>query len=414
MTEEKKQETALMRYAIIAPLVAGLSTDYASNREFFLDAARKGAVRPDGKVIHYSPDTIERWYLHYKKDGFSSLLPSARSDSGKSRVLDDDIQEQIRHLKLTYPRMTSAAICRLLHDSGSAASGEVSESTVNRFVKQLMAEQRLSGNRDMRRYERAHINEVWCGDSSVGPRLADGKGQKHRVYIIALIDDASRFILAASAFYNDSFVNLMAVIRSAVSRAGVPRVFNFDNGKNYRNRQMELLAARIGSTLHYCEPYTPTSKSKIERWFRTMKDQWMAALDMREIHSLEELNASLHAYVRRYNQTVHSSLNGSCPQDRFFSEPEQVRRLSEEQIGQDFLLEIDRRVSPDSVIIIDRTEYEVDCRFARQRIRLRYSADMEEIFVVEADGSLTPIRLLNKQENASVKREKVHLAGGES
>lgn len=145
-----------------------------------------------------------------------------------------------------------------------------------------------------------------------------------------------------------------------------------------------------------------------------MKDQWMPALDKREIHSLEELNASLHAYVRRYNQTVHSSLNGSCPQDRLFSEPEQIRRLSKEQIGQDFLLEIDRRVSPDSVLIIDRTEYEVDCRFARQRIRLRYSADMEEIFVVEADGSLMPIRLLNKQENASVKREKMHLAGGES
>lgn len=227
MTEEKKQETALMRYAIIAPLVAGLSTDYASSREFFLDAARKGAVRPDGKVIHYSPDTIERWYLHYKKDGFSSLLPSARSDSGESRVLDDDIQEQIRHLKLAYPRMTSAAICRLLHDSGSAASGEVSESTVNRFVKQLMAEQRLSGNRDMRRYESAHINEVWCGDGSVGLRLADGKGQKHRVYIIALIDDASRFILAASAFYYDSVVNLMAVIRSAVSRAGVHQGIQF-------------------------------------------------------------------------------------------------------------------------------------------------------------------------------------------
>ena len=23
----------------------------------------------------------------------------------------------------------------------------------------------------MRRYERAHVNEVWCGDSSVGPYL---------------------------------------------------------------------------------------------------------------------------------------------------------------------------------------------------------------------------------------------------
>ena len=63
--------------------------------------------------------------------------------------------------------------------------------------------------------------------------------------------------------------------------------------------------------------------------------------------------------------------------------------------------------------MIDQTEYEVDCRFARQRIRLRYSPDMKDIFVVETDGALTPIRLLNKTENALIKREKVRLCKGE-
>ena len=144
-----------------------------------------------------------------------------------------------------------------------------------------------------------------------------------------------------------------------------------------------------------------------------MKDQWMAALDMRDFHSLEELRGSLHAFVQRYNQSPHASLHGLCPQDRFFSEPEQIRRLSEEDITQNFLLEIERRVSADSVIVIDQIEYEVDYRFARQRIRLRYSPDMKEIFIVESDGTLTPIRLLNKTENALIKREKVHLCKGD-
>ena len=106
--------------------------------------------------------------------------------------------------------------------------------------------------------------------------------KKHRVYIIALIDDASRFITGIDVFYNDNFINLMSVMRSAIAKYGRPKVFNFDNGKSYKNKQMELLAARIGTTLSYCQPYTPTGKAKIERWFRTMKDQWMAALDMRE------------------------------------------------------------------------------------------------------------------------------------
>ena len=176
---------------------------------------------------------------------------------------------------------------------------------------------------------------------------------------------------------------------------------------------MELLAARIGTTLSYCQPYTPTGKAKIERWFRTLKDQWMAGLDMQDFHSLDELRGSLHSYVHRYNQTPHSSLRGMSPQDRFFSEPEQIRRLSSDDIDKAFLLEIERRVSADCVIVIDQTEYEVDCRFARQRIRLRYSPDMKDIFVVETDGALTPIRLLNKTENALIKREKVRLCKGE-
>lgn len=101
------------------------------------------------------------------------------------------------------------------------------------------------------------------------------------------------------------------------------------------------------------------------------------------------------------------------PQDRFFSEPEQIKRLPEDQIERSFLMEIERRVSADCVIVIDQVEYEVDYRFAKQRITLRYSPDMENIYVSEPDGTLTPIRLLNKQENAYVKRDKVRISGGE-
>lgn len=265
----------------------------------------------------------------------------------------------------------------------------------------------------MRRYERAHVNEVWCGDSSVGPYLKTQDGKKHKVYVIALIDDASRYIVGIDVFFNDNFVNLMSVMKSAVAKFGVPKLFNFDNGSSYKNKQMDLLAARIGSTVHYDQPYTPTQKAKVERWFRTMKDQWMASLDIRDFHSLDELRGNLLAYVNAYNNSPHSSLKGKSPQERFFSEPEYFHRFQEDELDKNFLLEIERRVSADSVIVIDQIEYEVDCRFARQRIKLRYSPDLKDIFVVEADGTLTPIRLLNKTENAFIKREKIHLCRGE-
>ena len=402
-----------MRYSAIAPLITDTQDDFVSLSAYFRAVSAKGIKAPDGSLRHYSPGTLEKWYLSYKKSGFDALIPSGRSDRGTSRKIDEDLKEQIIYLKQHYPRMSAAAIYKQLQDNGSIRSGQLSESTVCRFINQLVLQQRLTNNQDMRRYERPHINEVWCGDSSSGPYLKTADGKKHRVYVVALIDDASRFILSVDVFFNDTFVNLMSVMKSAVSKYGRPKVFNFDNGAAYKNRQMELLAARIGSVISYCRPYTPTQKAKIERWFRTLKDQWMASLDMRDFHTLEELRGSLWSFVKSYNQRPHSSLKGMSPQDRFFQEPELIRRLPDEQIEASFLLEIERRVSADSVIVIDQTEYEVDYRFAKQKITLRYTPDMKDIFVVETDGALTPIRLLNKHDNAFVKRDKVRLTGGE-
>lgn len=413
MEQDKKHDIALMRYSVISPLITGLQEDYSSLDAFFRDASLKGVSAPDGSVRKYAPGTIEKWYRAYKQGGFEALLPTGRSDAGKPRKLDDEIQEQIRYLKTNYPRMSVAAIYRQLQDNGCIRHGEISESTINRYINLLALELKTTNNQDMRRYERPHINEVWCGDSSVGPYLRTPDSKKHKLYIIALIDDASRFITGIDIFFNDNFVNLMSVMKSAVAKYGRPKLFNFDNGSAYKNKQMELLAARIGSTLNYCKPYTPTAKAKIERWFRTMKDQWMASLDIRDFHSLDELRGNLLAWVHLYNNTPHASLKGKTPQERFFSEPEQIRRLPQEQLDKDFLLEIERRVSADSVIVIDQIEYEVDFRFAKQRIRLRYSPDMKEIFIVEPDNSLTPIRLLNKQENADIKREKIRLCRGD-
>lgn len=413
MNKDQTQAIALMRYSIIAPLISGLSDQYESKEAFFREVSTKGMSTPNGTIKHFAPTSIKRWYNNYQRGGFDALLPSSRSDNGKSRKLDDELQEQIKYLKSNYPRMSSAAIFRQLRETCSIKPGELSEATVNRFIKHLAIHQKTTTNQDMRRYERPHINEVWCGDTSVGPYLKTQDGKKHKVFIIALIDDASRFIVGIDVFFNDNFVNLMSVMKSAVAKYGRPQMYNFDNGNSFKNKQMELLAARTGSVLHYDRPYTPTQKAKIERWFRTMKDQWLAALDIRDFHSLDELRGNLLAYVQRYNQSPHASLKGSSPQDRFFSEPERIRRLTDEEIQKHFLLEIERRVSIDCVITIDQIEYEVDYRFARQRVHLRYSADMSSIFIVEHDGTFTPIRLLNKHENAFVKREKLHLCRGE-
>lgn len=46
--------------------------------------------------------------------------------------------------------------------------------------------------------------------------------EKHRDYIIALIDDASRFITGIDVFYNDNFINLMSVMRAVIAKYARP------------------------------------------------------------------------------------------------------------------------------------------------------------------------------------------------
>ena len=120
MEQEKKQAVALMRYSAIAPLITGTQEDYESLSAYFRTASAKGIKAPDGSLRHYSPGTLEKWYLAYRKSGFDALVPTGRSDCGVSRKIDDDLKEQIRYLKHHYPRMSAAAIYKQLQDNGSA------------------------------------------------------------------------------------------------------------------------------------------------------------------------------------------------------------------------------------------------------------------------------------------------------
>ncbi len=412
MNDEIRQEIALFRYGILVPLISGISDESLAKKAFFRDAATKTYTNPRGVDTMISASTLERWYYAYTKNGFDALLPKRRHDTGRSRKLDADIIEQINYLKQEYPRIPATLIYQKLVENGSIHKGEISLSTVNRYINQFNHLNKYTTNKDMRRYERPHINEVWCGDSSVGPYLiVDGK--KKKVWIIAMMDDASRMITGIDVFFNDNFVNVMAVLKSAVRKYGKPNVLNLDNGSSYKNKQIQLLAARIGTYLHYNPPYTPTGKAKLERWFKTLKQHWLSSLNMTDFKTLDALRSSLLTYIKSYNQTIHHSLNGRSPSDRFFEESALIKRLSDEQIDQSFLLELERRVSADNVVIIDNIDYEVNYRYAKQRILLRYAPDMKTVYSVDKQtGELEPIKLLNKQENSQIKREKVSLTGG--
>lgn len=110
MDQEKQHDIALMRYSVISPIISGLQENYPSLEAFYRDASAKGTIAPDGTLKHFSPAMIERWFRNYRKGGFDALIPEGRADEGKPRKLDADLQEQIRYLKVNYPRMSASAI----------------------------------------------------------------------------------------------------------------------------------------------------------------------------------------------------------------------------------------------------------------------------------------------------------------
>ena len=120
MDQDRKQSIALMRYSAISPLISGTHNNYESLSAFFREVSARGLKAPNGELRHYSPVTIEKWYLAYRKGGFDALIPSGRSDCGVSRKIDDELSEEIRYLKHTYPRLPASAIYRQLQDKGKS------------------------------------------------------------------------------------------------------------------------------------------------------------------------------------------------------------------------------------------------------------------------------------------------------
>ena len=401
MEKDNKRQIALFRYSVISPLITN-PENYCSNNNFFEIAASKTYVDTYGRKRVISADTIERWYYKYKAKGFDGLIPQRRVDLGTSRKVSYEIYLKIEELINQYPRLRAMDIYRELIKS-EISPKMCSYDTVNRIYRKIKTKTLDEQTKERLRYECKFSNDVWCADSSVGPYLYIGN-ERIRLTIIAFIDDATRLITGCKIYDSDNTINLIATLKSAVGTYGKPKVLNMDNGRNYRSNQMSLIAARVGISLHYNPIKTPQSKAKIERFFRTLKEHWLAKINYHNFKSIEEYQTSLNDYIREYNNTIHSSLNGKTPVQRRNQDASIIKYLPEENIDRDFMLEIERKVSFDSVVLIDTKEFQVPYRYSSRKIKIRYSHDYSKAYVINGNN-FEEIKLLNKIENSQIKRK---------
>lgn len=409
MDENLRNELALFKFSLIAPIVNGTIT--GSVKEYLEKICVKTYEIPGKGPRELSPNTIRRWLFEYRRYGIDGLKRKSRNDKGTSRALTGDITRAIREFKELYPKKTATAVYSELLAGGFLGFPPVSLSTVQRYLKKI--EIKTEPEIERKRFVFEFANDCWQTDVLSGPYLTiDGK--KKATYLIAFLDDASRLLVHGEFFFEENTKNLQTVLKKAVLKRGVPKRIFADNGKIFDSLQLRLVCASLGIALSHARPYSPASKGKIERVFRTFRTQFLSTLDLQELRSLEDLNTRFLSYVEStYNRKVHSSLNGLSPMERYLKDKDRFRFVpSKDLLEQVFLHEVARRVNRDATIVLCKQVYEVPQAFIGRQVTVRFDPEnLSRVYLRDSDSpefvtvypvqAVTNSKLIRKQNQRS-------------
>ena len=411
-TAKDRENIALKRFSLIAPVLNG---QIPRQKEYFEKLCVSPVDMPYYGLKSYSPKTLASWLQEYRRGGLDALKPGYRSDRGRSRKVSLDIADKVREKRAQMPRITTALLYEELVKDKVILPQNLSRATFYRFLAanpDLAAglDPETSGEKELKRFSRQFVNELWQTDVMYGPYLRVGKS-KQQTYLIAFIDDASRLITHAQFFYSQNFTALRMAFKEAVLKRGVPKMLYTDHGKIYRSGQMALLCANLGCSLIHAEPFTPTSKGKIERFFHTVRSRFLTRIDPTKIRDLGELNLKFWQWLEEdYQRKLHSALKMS-PLDFFLSQANQVTIFSNPVILEEYLLlRINRKVSHDATLSVDSILYETDPSLASSRLEVRYDPEWLKTpaipLLLYKDGlKVGEARQVNFQENSRVKRK---------
>lgn len=393
----------LFRFSLIAPAINN-NHSFKSNNEYFRYIASKKHDF-DGKMYSFSVSCLKSWYYNYKKNGYSTLENRTRSDYKKSRKLNNDIIQRIITIREQFPYISGTAIYKKLLEEKYINKSNISLDIILRFLRNNNLKAISNNNIERRMFEMPYVNSCWQSDTSDGPYITIDN-QKYRTKLIMFIDDKSRMIMGYEFFLNDNAINMQKVFKNAIKTYGKPKRLFVDNGGPYDNKQLSLICASLGIELIHAKPYSPESKAKIERSFRTIKDGWMRCSDWNRFKSLEDINESLKKFL--YNEYInkkHSSTN-ETPNERWHNEYDKIEFLEEQFIDESFLHRINRKVRKDRTIKIDNNYYEVPFKYVDKTIEIRYNPNnLNEMYIFDNNEKKETCNIVDKISNSKVKRK---------
>jgi putative transposase len=372
--DAKAEKLALFRYALIAPLVIETLPRGELTRRAQEIASRHYDI-PDSKRKAVSVDTLLHWSVRYRNGGFEALAPKPRQDRGQSRAVTPQLASLIERLKRENPHRSGATLLReLALSSGQDDAPTLSAATLYRFLKQRgLSERQLLAPQAHKKFEAELSNQIWQADMLFGPWVRRPSVGKMQVFLHATLDDASRLIPHAQFYASQGLDASLDCLRHAVAARGVPIRLYIDNAKIYRSPQLARIAASLGTLIIHSRPYQPEGRGKIERFFRTSREQFLASLDPKHPLSLDELNDRLWAWIESiYHRSEHSAL-GTTPLLRWQRDIEHIRQLPPStDLRRLFFHRLDRLVRRDSTFLLHKRLYEAPPHLAGHTIEVRF------------------------------------------
>jgi transposase InsO family protein len=282
-------------------------------------------LRRAAERFQVSPTTARRWADRYRQLGASGMSDrSSRPHHSPSRT---PTRTERRIIKVRVLRRWGPA--RIAYLLG------LNPSTVHRVLARYklarLAHLDRATGRVIRRYERSQPGELVHVDIKKLGNIPDGGGHKTLgrqagrktrsgvgySYLHNAVDDHSR--IAYSEILTDEKKETATAFwtraQAYFAQAGVTveRVLT-DNGSCYRSRDWRDALAAAGITHKRTRPYRPQTNGKVERFNRTLLDEWAYAHPYR---SEQERREAFPGWLHTYNHhRGHTALKGQPPASR--------------------------------------------------------------------------------------------------
>jgi hypothetical protein len=202
--------------------------------------------------------------------------------------------------------------------------------------------------------------------------------------MFAFLDDHSRAVMAARFGFAEDTIRLAAALRPALASRGVPEHAYVDNGSAFVDAWLLRACAKLGIKLVHSQPGRPEGRGKIERFFRTVRDQFLVELTEERaarIQDLAELNKLFTAWTETVYHVREHSETGLPPLARWEAGgPFPLPAAGD--LAEAFRWSEWRTVSKTAVVSLHGNRYQVDPALTGRRVELTFDPfDLNVLFV---------------------------------